>query len=188
MVGHAETEIKPISSPVPSFRTPSGFEAVADAPDDAPPQPDLAPLLDVIFLLLTFFVLSIVLMVRAEILDVRLPELGAGETAAGPPPITVSLATDGTIALDGLQIAPDALTEAIRDATEALDEPTVAIAVDTDAASGDLLRLVRQIRAAGIERFGVLGASPTDTGADATPGPTGSPLGSEAAPVQPESF
>ena len=39
---------------------------------------ELTPLIDVVFLLLTFFILAAVLMVRVDVLGIRLPTLAAG--------------------------------------------------------------------------------------------------------------
>lgn len=149
------------------FSPPTGFD------DPNEPRLDLAPLLDVIFLLLTFFALSIVLLVRAQILDVRLPDLGQGQSERSPARITVSVNRDGQIALDGTPVTLDRLAVEVTAAAALLPQtspdesaadqppraPTVMLAIDTDAPSGQLLRVVQELRAAGVTNIGVLGES-----------------------------
>lgn len=121
------------------------------------PRLDLTPLLDVVFLLLTFFALTLVLLVRAELLDVTLPAAGSGEGAADGTLVTLAVLSDGSIALDG---EPDELVGIAERVLQRLaDKPDaqLVLAVDVNAPSGKLIELVQTLRAGGIERFGVLG-------------------------------
>ncbi|MDO8884535.1 MAG: biopolymer transporter ExbD [Pseudotabrizicola sp.] len=76
-------------------------------------RPNLTPMIDVVFLLLVFFMLvSRFGMDRALPLSVA----GGGGTYSGPPRL-VDLAADG-LRLNGVAIAPDALADALRGLTE----------------------------------------------------------------------
>jgi len=55
------------------------------------------PLIDVVFLLLTFFIYAMVLMVRAEIVPTDLHRFVSGETAKVPPAVTVSIDHSGSL-------------------------------------------------------------------------------------------
>ncbi|MEE2972073.1 MAG: biopolymer transporter ExbD, partial [Planctomycetota bacterium] len=70
----------------------------------APPfHVELTPLIDVVFLLLTFFIYAMVLMDRIELVPLELKPLEAGTvvTDAAPPPArTLSLDGDGGLFLD----------------------------------------------------------------------------------------
>ena len=50
---------------------------------DLAPRVEMMPLIDVVFLLLTFFIYSFVMMVRAEVLPVVLTPLGTGGRPTG---------------------------------------------------------------------------------------------------------
>lgn len=118
---------------------------------------ELTPMIDVVFLLLTFFVFSIVLMIRADVLDVRLPELTAGENAQRVTPITIAIDEQGMLFLNGQQIAQDeiiARVGALRD--ESPDSP-ILLAVDVRSDAGVLIQLADALVAAEMGDFSIVG-------------------------------
>ena len=58
---------------------------------------EMMPLIDVVFLLLTFFIYAMVLMVRVEVLPVPLESYVSGAPAEVRPSISVTIAVDGKI-------------------------------------------------------------------------------------------
>ena len=61
---------------------------------------EIMPLIDVIFLLLTFFIYAMVLMIRAELLPMKLQAYAAGEPATPAPAAAISIMLDGSIRFD----------------------------------------------------------------------------------------
>ncbi|MFO0875252.1 MAG: biopolymer transporter ExbD [Phycisphaerales bacterium] len=61
---------------------------------------EMTPMIDVIFLLLTFFIYAMILMVRAELLPMKLRQFKAAEPAKPQPAAVVSIALDGSLWLD----------------------------------------------------------------------------------------
>ncbi|MFI4872069.1 MAG: ExbD/TolR family protein [Phycisphaerales bacterium JB061] len=119
---------------------------------------EMLPLLDVVFLLLTFFAFALMVMVRADTVDVQLPVIDpTGSARSGPPPIVVSLADDGKFALNGEFLdeaaVPDAVSEAV---TQNPDSPVV-LEIDIGSPSGKLIELVQNLRSVGVEKFSILG-------------------------------
>ncbi|RMD63663.1 MAG: biopolymer transporter ExbD, partial [Planctomycetota bacterium] len=117
----------------------------------------IMPLVDVIFLLLTFFVFALALMVRADVLGVTLAPVAAGERAAAPASLTVALAQDVGYLLDG---QPATLEQAVERARALRDSDAAAaiyIASDADAPAGALLQLLDALSQAGIDDFSLLG-------------------------------
>lgn len=114
-------------------------------------------MIDVVFLLLTFFVFAIVMMVRADVLGVSLPELTSGEPAQRVEPITVTLLADGSFALMGDPVASDALTEAVRALHEQRPDAPVLLAADVNADAGSLIQLADRLVGAGVTQFSVVG-------------------------------
>ncbi|HZW10877.1 MAG TPA: biopolymer transporter ExbD, partial [Phycisphaerales bacterium] len=75
---------------------------------------EMAPLIDVVFLLLTFFVFAMLMMVRAQVLDINLPAIGGGEPAANVAAVAISLDASGGVFVDGEQVGRDGLIDAVR--------------------------------------------------------------------------
>lgn len=118
---------------------------------------ELTPLIDVVFLLLTFFVFAMVLMVRAEVLGVDLPEIAAGEAGERAEMVTVTLDAEGRAFVDGEETPVEVVAAAVARARDAKGGAEVLIAVDEGARAGTLVEVADALTAAGITAFGVLG-------------------------------
>lgn len=133
---------------------------------------ELTPLIDVVFLLLTFFVFSVVLMVRADVLDVRLPELSAGRSAEGARTITVTIDDQGRVFVEGEAVGRGGVGERVRALrAERGEDSPILLAVDESGRAGDLIRLADELSAAGLGEFSVLGRPGPDEGLDRGGGP-----------------
>jgi len=125
---------------------------------------ELTPLIDVVFLLLTFFVFSLVLMVRADVLDVKLPELSAGRTADRTPAITIVIDEDGGLFVEGEATELSEIGGRVRAIREERGETApLLLAVDELGRAGDLIELADTLNAEGIGEFSVIGR-PADPG------------------------
>ena len=68
---------------------------------------EIMPLIDVVFLLLTFFIYAMVLMVRVEVLPVPFESYISGETATPKPAISITIAIDGNVYIDTTVVTLD---------------------------------------------------------------------------------
>jgi biopolymer transport protein ExbD len=118
---------------------------------------ELTPMIDVVFLLLTFFIFSIALMVRADVLGVTLPEISSGQQAERVEPITVTLQADGSVRLMGEAVERSSLVDAVRALHAERPEAPVLLAADVEAGAGQLIELADALVAAGVTRFSVVG-------------------------------
>lgn len=85
---------------------------------------EMMPLIDVVFLLLTFFIYAMVLMVRAELLPVQLHSFASGEPTTVPPAVAITIDRTGSLFLDREPIALDTVLERLA-VLKALDASTV---------------------------------------------------------------
>ena len=142
---------------------------------------DMTPLIDVVFLLLTFFIFAMVLMVRADVLSITLPKVGTGASANRPGEVLVTLTERGKILIDG---EPTEIGDVGTRLGEIMAEKTgavVLLAADARAPAGGLIELADALVGAGIGEFSIIG-SPKGNAGD-TPHP---PNHSNPAPVEPE--
>ncbi len=143
---------------------------------------ELTPMIDVVFLLLTFFIFSVALMVRADVLGVSLPELTSGTTAERVEPITLTLRADGSVRLMGETVEPDALLDAVRALREDRPDAPVLLAADVDAGAGRLIELADALVGAGVTQFSVVGRPVAPDAPAAHAGPPPAEEGPEARP------
>lgn len=118
---------------------------------------ELTPLIDVVFLLLVFFVFALVLMVRADALDLQLPRVGSGSPADRSETVRVTLAEDGAIFVQGEPVERSGAGGAVLRAQAAAPGAAVVLSADARATSGALIELADALVAAGITEFSVLG-------------------------------
>lgn len=126
---------------------------------------EMTPMIDVIFLLLTFFIFALVLMVRAEVLDVKLPEIGAGREPTGEL-ITIALERDGRIVVDGQAVELGGLVERVRRLQDQRPEARLVVAVDREGRSGAFIQVADTLAGAGLGEFGIIGTRAEEGGGE----------------------
>ena len=149
---------------------------------DLSPRVEIMPLIDVIFLLLTFFIYSMVTMVRAEILPVQLQMLTTGQAAEPASIVAVTIDARGALYLNRVPIDDEHLDERLLEIAQSQERPKLFLALeDTGTTAGDspegggsdsgvsggavvdrgplLIRLIERIRRAGIKDFNIVGDS-----------------------------
>jgi biopolymer transport protein ExbD len=91
---------------------------------------EIMPLIDVIFLLLTFFIYAMVLMIRAELLPVQMQEFASGEPATPAPAVTVSIDRAGALYVDREPVAMENVLQRLKDAKEQDPETVIYLAAE----------------------------------------------------------
>ncbi len=134
---------------------------------DLSPRVEMMPLIDVIFLLLTFFIYSLITMVRAEVLPVQLQPLTTGEAAKPAAIVAITIDQQGALYLNRLPVTDQTLDERLAQIGQSEDRPKLFLAMedfdeqDSAQASVDrgplLLRLIERVRDAGIEDLNFVG-------------------------------
>jgi biopolymer transport protein ExbD len=118
---------------------------------------EMTPMIDVVFLLLTFFVFTMVLMVRADVLDVNLPELGSGRSAESVIPITIAISDTGAIFVNSEAVDMDGVVGRVEALRQELGDGALVLAVDTDSPAGVMIGLADVLTGAGLGEFSIIG-------------------------------
>ncbi len=114
-------------------------------------------MIDVVFLLLTFFVFSIVMMVRADVLNVELPELASGVPAERVEPITIAVGSDGEILVNRQVVDMELVVQTVQEIREDQPAAPIVLAVDVESSSGVLIELADRLTGGGLGAFSILG-------------------------------
>ena len=119
-----------------------------------PPQLMLSPMIDMIFLLLVFFIVSTMYMSEIKTIPIRLPVEQNSETVSKSN-FAVTVKKDGALYLEDnkiemKQLVANAAAESKRDAAF-----SVIIRADGDANYKTVIKLMDQLKGAGVTRFGL---------------------------------
>ena len=112
---------------------------------DLPPQIYLAPLIDVVFALLTFFIMSTLYLTRSQGLPVALPKAVTAE-AQKVTQIVVTIDQQGAIALDKKPIIIDTLPAAVRESLSRNRQAVVVINADERVPHGQVITVMDRLR------------------------------------------
>jgi len=108
---------------------------------------DIAPLIDIVFLLLVFFMLTSTFMVP-EAIELELPE-SKSASVTDTTPIIVSLNQSGQLALNGEHIALEQLQSLLKPLLKRDPKSAVTLKSDAHTEVQQLLVIMDEIRAAG---------------------------------------
>ncbi len=108
---------------------------------------DIAPLIDIVFLLLVFFMLTSTFLVP-EAIELELPE-SSSASATETMPITVSLNRMGQLALNGEHIELKQLRMALEPLLKHNIDSAITLKSDAHTEVQQLLKVMDEIRAAG---------------------------------------
>ena len=119
-----------------------------------PPQLMLSPMIDMIFLLLVFFIVSTMYMSEIKTIPIRLPVAQNSETVSKSN-FAVTVKKDGGLYLEDnkiemKQLVANAAAESKRDAAF-----SVIIRADGEANYKTVIKLMDELKGAGVTRFGL---------------------------------
>ncbi len=108
---------------------------------------DLTPLIDVVFLLLIFFLLTTA-PAPDPTMAVRLPEASSGRTLALPEEVVLFMRSDGTLILEGRRVSVENLSDILREMKKNRNISRVVLKGDTAARYGMVVKVLDAVTAA----------------------------------------
>ncbi|BAY65515.1 biopolymer transport protein ExbD/TolR [Calothrix brevissima NIES-22] len=113
---------------------------------DVPAQINIVPMIDVIFAILTFFIMSTLFLTRQEGLPVNLPQASTSQQSQVPSKITVTVEANGNISLNKKPTTVDALTEQLRGMVGSTPDTIVIINADRTVEHGEIVTIMDRVR------------------------------------------
>ena len=124
------------------------------------PKIMIIPMIDIIFFLLVFFMMSMLSMVVQKSINLNLPQTASAKVNVEQT-LPVSITSDGTIFVEKEKIAKDDFRKRME--IEKNRNPNVAIVLRADAKSehGDFVFVLDQLKSVGISKIGIATESKT---------------------------
>ncbi len=114
---------------------------------------DITPLIDVVFLLLIFFMVSTTF-IYSNSIDVNLPAAKGDEKQINDS-IRIVLTKDGAITINGKTFASEAVQDELVKMKETIPDTTVIIEADTEVPHGQVVHIMDASRQAGYQKFAI---------------------------------
>ena len=115
-------------------------------------QIEMLPLIDIVFLLIVFFIYAMLSMAVHRGLPVNLPTSRTAEIDKRLV-LSVTLKADGSMYIDKQEVGSDNLTQRLRDLIKDAENPGVLLFADRQINYQTLFQVLDQIRQAGISRI-----------------------------------
>ncbi|MBW4594404.1 MAG: biopolymer transporter ExbD [Brasilonema angustatum HA4187-MV1] len=116
--------------------------------DDEPELPltiNIVPLIDVMFALLTFFIMSTLFLTRSQGLPVNLPKAATGQVER-PAQVTVTINKTGQMFLDKQAISIEQLENGVRQKVQPQQQMMVVINADEGVSHGQVVAVMDKVR------------------------------------------
>ena len=112
---------------------------------DIPAQINIVPMIDVIFAILTFFIISSLFLTRSEGLPVNLPSSTTAQ-ASQPAKVTITVDAQGQISINRQPISLDQLEGSIREKMEPNTDLMVILNADEAVNHGQVVKVMDRVR------------------------------------------
>lgn len=119
---------------------------------------DLMPLIDVVFLLLIFFLIttSFTRPKQESKIPVNLPSGVSGAEASTEEPVVIVVTAEGDVRFEETQIEGDTLQAKLENLKQAKPEASIMLRGDTEASHGRVVETLDAIKASGFEKVNLV--------------------------------
>lgn len=114
----------------------------------------IIPMIDIIFFLLVFFMMSMLTMVTQKTIALNLPKTTVAKVDTTKT-VPVSVSKEGVIYLEQRVVSLDELSETLRMLKQSEDKLTVVLRGDASADYGTVVSVMDTVRLSGIERVSI---------------------------------
>lgn len=122
------------------------------------PEVMIIPMIDIMFFLLVFFMISTLYMVDMKTVSVNLPKASHAETQTSVTYL-VTMKQDGSLWLEDKEITKDELLQKAQAEQRRNPQFSVVLRADQELDYGKVIALLDEMKGAGISRFGLAAES-----------------------------
>lgn len=122
---------------------------------ESSPKLMIIPMIDVIFFLLVFFMLSALQMVEQKVLPVQLPQAVAAQSLKTVEPLAVTLRSDGRVSIDDELVAIDKISSILPGLLQERPTTMVVLRADRSAEHGAVIAVMDAIKRAGVQKISI---------------------------------
>lgn len=116
---------------------------------------NVTSLVDIIFILLIFFLLTTSFSTESAGLEVELPEASAADMKVTPSDLVVALTREGEILVRGEAVDTARLRELMREHKEQKSRGSVIVQADAEVPHGRVVEVVDMAKAEGVPKLGI---------------------------------
>jgi biopolymer transport protein ExbD len=120
---------------------------------------NLTPLIDIVFLLLVFFMLT-AHFIEEQSIDIALPKANSSDASLEDAYVDVTLTPGGELLVEGKPTTPEELTDVLKGALHAPNKRYVRLRGDQAAEFGKAVNIIDAARIAGAESVDILTEQP----------------------------
>lgn len=115
---------------------------------------EIIPMIDTIFFLLVFFMISTLSMTRFRGVQVNLPKAASGSQAPAES-VTITLTKEGQLFLDKEEVGRESLLQSLRQQVEKNSELLIIINADDGVQHGKVVEIMDEARQAGVAKLSI---------------------------------
>lgn len=121
---------------------------------DKSPEMQISPMIDMMFLMLIFFIFSTMFMAQIKTIAVKMP-VAKNSITQNKSNIMISIKENGEIYLEDNKISMDALIAKAKVQAESNKNVAAVIRADKKVAYGTVVAVLDKLKGAGVTRFGM---------------------------------
>lgn len=121
---------------------------------------NVTPFVDVMLVLLIIFMVTAPMMSQG--VDVDLPEATSDPLSADKEPLVITIDKSGSVFISELKVEVNFLQDKLRKILEGRKNKEVFFKADKEVAYGIVVRVMAEIKGAGIEKLGMITAPPSE--------------------------
>lgn len=118
------------------------------------PQFMIIPMIDIIFFLLVFFMMSSLQTISQRNLPIQIPQANNTEVSAQVP-VVLTITVDGKLQMEGKQVSLEVARQVLGAKIQTNSQLPVVLQADKQAAHGQVVEILDMLKTIGVKKMGI---------------------------------